>query len=160
VRAPIPTLVLAVFASSCGGGPDVDLARALEVQDVQSGWFDAGISGGQNKLVPSLSFKLRNVSDRPLVTLQVNAVFRRVNETDELGSRFQSVTRSDALGPGETTDVVTLLSPFGYTGTEPRADMLKNSRFVDAKVELAAKYGATQWTRIGDFPVERRLITQ
>ena len=83
MRAPIPTLLLAALASAfCGGGPAVDLTKALQVQEVQSGWYDAGISGGQNKLVPSLSFKLTNVSDRPLVTLQVNAVFRQVNEAD------------------------------------------------------------------------------
>ena len=38
--------------------------------------------------------------------------------------------------------------------------MLRNSHFVDANVELFAKYGSAQWKRIGQFPVTRRLITK
>jgi hypothetical protein len=36
-------------------------------------------------------------------------------------------------------------SPLGYTGSESRFDLLKNSKFVDAKVQLLAKYAATKW---------------
>jgi hypothetical protein len=38
--------------------------------------------------------------------------------------------------------------------------MLHNSQFVDAEVELFAKYSSTQWKRIGEYPVARRLITK
>ena len=34
---------------------------------------DAGIAGGQNKLVPALTFTISNVSDQKLPVLQVNA---------------------------------------------------------------------------------------
>jgi hypothetical protein len=36
--------------------------------------------------------------------------------------------------------------------------MLANSHFVDAKVELLAKYGSTQWKKIGEYPIKRVLI--
>jgi hypothetical protein len=38
--------------------------------------------------------------------------------------------------------------------------MLHNSRFVDAKVDLQAKYGSTQWVRVAAFPIERTLIVK
>jgi hypothetical protein len=38
--------------------------------------------------------------------------------------------------------------------------MLQNSHFVDAKVELFAKYGSTQWTRLGSYPITRQLIVK
>ena len=34
--------------------------EALEVTDVSTGWYDAGVVDGKNKLVPSLTFRLRN----------------------------------------------------------------------------------------------------
>ena len=37
--------------------------------------------------------------------------------------------------------------------------MLKNSQFVDAKVDLFVKYGSTQWVKIGEYPIARQLIT-
>jgi hypothetical protein len=36
--------------------------------------------------------------------------------------------------------------------------MLANTHFVDAKVELLAKYGSTQWKRLGEYPIKRALI--
>jgi len=160
MRALVSLLLVmssAVVAASCGG-PKVDLAKGLEVLEVSTGWHDDGVVGGQNKLVPRIDFKLKNVSDQPLVALQINCVFRRVNETDELGSGFLPVTRSDQLQPGETTRVLSVKSNFGYTGAEPRADMLKNSHFVDAKVEIMAKYSNVQWKRIAEQPIERRPL--
>jgi hypothetical protein len=38
--------------------------------------------------------------------------------------------------------------------------MLQNSKFVDAKIDLFSKYGSTQWAKLGEYPVERKLLTQ
>ncbi len=38
--------------------------------------------------------------------------------------------------------------------------MLQNAHFVDAKVELFAKYSNIQWVRMGVFPIERKLLTK
>lgn len=159
MRAPLRLLlVLAMLAAACG--PTVDLTKGLEILEVSTGWHDAGIVNGQNKLVPSVTLKVKNVSDQPLVVLQLNALFRRLNDPEEWGSGFIAVTQSNALAPGATSKAITLNSQLGYTGTEPRVEMLKNSQFVDAKVELFAKYGSTQWVRIGEHPIERRLLVQ
>ena len=161
MRAPLPLVAgLLALLSSAGCGPTVDLTKGLQVFDVTSGWKDAGIVNGQNKLVPVVRFKLKNVSDQTLVSLQINGLFRRVAEKDEWGSGFITAAGSSGLAPGATTETLTIRSQLGYTGSEPRQDMLRNSHFVDAKVELSAKYGSTQWVRIGDFPVARELVTE
>jgi hypothetical protein len=160
MRAPALLFVLAVAVSGSACGPAVDLKKGIEIELVSSGWFDAGIVNGQNKLVPSVSFRLKNVSDQRLAVLQVNALFHRVSESDEWGSGLVTVAGSEGLAAGATTPVLTIRSQLGYTGPETRADMLKNSQFVDAKVNLFAKYGSTQWTPIAEFPVSRQLITQ
>jgi hypothetical protein len=150
---------LAIVCAGCG--PDVDLTKALQVEIVSTGWFDAGIVNGQNKLVPTVSFKLKNVSDQKLSALQVNARFSRGKEPEEWGNGFLPSVGPGGLAPAATTDVLTIKSQLGYTGSDQsRAEMLQNSQFVDAKVELAAKYGGTQWKRLGEFPIARQLITQ
>jgi hypothetical protein len=159
MRALIPFLLLAVIASA-GCGPFVDLTKGLQVVDVSTGWHDEGVVDGKNKLVPTVAFKLKNVSDQPLPVLQVNAVFRRVNDPNEWGAVFLAVPQAGALQPGGITETLTIKSRLGYTGEDPRADMLKNSQFVDAKVEIYAKYASAQWARIADHPIERRLIVQ
>jgi hypothetical protein len=151
--------VVAALTLACG--PNVDLAKGLAVEVVKTGWYDAGIVNGQNKLVPSVEFRLKNVSGQRLSTLQVNALFRRVTEPDEWGSAFMTAVGSSGLAPGVTTEILTLRSQLGYTGADQsRQEMLKNSHFVDAKVELFAKYGSTQWVRVGEYPIVRELITK
>lgn len=161
MRAATWTCLLCLLLLSPGCGPTVDLAKGLQVQDVSTGWFDSGIVNGKNKLVPSISFKLKNVSDQKLPMLQVNALFRRVTETDEWGSGFVTAVGSNGLAPGAATQMLTIKSQLGYTGSDQsRQQMLQSSHFVDAKVEVSAKYGSTQWVRVGDFAITRQLITQ
>jgi len=144
--------------SVAGCGPTVDLKKGLQVTILDSGWFDAGIVNGQNKLVPSVTFTLKNISDQKLVTMQVNALFRRVNENEEWGSGFKTVVGSEGLSSGSTTPPITVRSQLGYTGSEARQEMLQNSHFVDAKVELFGKYAATQWVLLGTYPIKRQLL--
>ena len=158
MRAFVPLLVSLAFVSA-GCGPAVDLTKGLEIQDVSTGWFDAGLVNGQNKLVPTISFKLKNVSDQKLAMLQVSVIFRRVGVTDEWGSGFVSAAGSQGLLPGATTSTLTVKSQLGYTGAnQSREDMLLNGQFVDAKAELSAKYGAELLRRIGDYPITRQLL--
>jgi len=161
MRALARTLPLAAVVLLAGCGPSVDLTKGLQVTIVDTGWYDAGIINGQNKLVPSVSFNLKNLSERKLSTLQVNAIFRRVTENDEWGSGFLTAAGSDGLAPGATTTTLTVKSPLGYTGSDQsRQEMLQNTHFVDAKVELFAKYGSTQWARLGSFPIQRQLLAK
>jgi hypothetical protein len=155
LRLSLVLVSLVVFA---GCGPAVDLTKGLQVLNVSTGWYDAGLVNGENKIVPSISFALKNVSDTTLASLQVNALFRLVNDPAEWGSGFLTAAGSRGLAPGATTDVFVIRSQQGYTSTDPRQDMLHNSHFVDAKVELSAKYGSGQWTRIGVYPIARQLL--
>ena len=150
------TLLLAAIAC----GPAVDLKKGLQLTVTSTGWYDAGLVDGKNKLVPTVSFTLKNESDQRLSTLQVNAIFRRANEKDEWGSGMVTAAGSQGLAPGAATSTLTIKSQLGYTGTESRQDMLHNSQFVDAKVELFGKYGSTQWTRLGEYPITRQLLAQ
>jgi hypothetical protein len=161
MRSCARLLVVCLVVVCAGCAKPIDLVTGLRVQNVTTGWFDAGIVNGQNKLVPSISFTLKNVSDQQLVALQINAVFRRVTEKDEWGNGFLMVARPQGLAPGATSAPLTIRSQLGYTGSDQsREDMLANSHFVDAEVELSAKYGSVQWKRIGEYPVTRRLITR
>ena len=152
-------LLIAFVCASCG--PTIDLTKGLKVTVLNSGWYDAGIINGQNKLVPSITLTLTNVSNQRLNVLQLNALFRRVNEPDEWGSAFLTVAGSEGPAPGATTPPLTLKSTLGYTGADQsRQEMLQNSHFVDAKVDLFAKYGSTQLVRVGEYSITRQLLTK
>jgi hypothetical protein len=161
MRASARLLLFVALLSSVACGPTVDLTKGLAVTITNTGWFDLGIVNGQNKLVPTVTFTLRNLSDQKLVTLQINALFRRVSENTEWGSGFITVVGSQGLAPGATTDPITIKSQLGYTGNDQsRQEMLQNTHFVDAKVELFGKYASAQWVLLGSFPITRQLLTK
>ena len=107
-------VALAVGATACG--PSIEITKALEVTDVTTGWFDAGITNGMNKLVPSLTFKARNVSNIQVESVQFNAVFRVVDDPQELGSALVKGIDRHGIAPGASTPIYTMQSALGYTG--------------------------------------------
>src|SRR5262245_24910824 len=145
-----------LLSAACG--PTVDLTRGLHVETLSSGWYETEPVDGKIKIVPLVSFKLTNVSEQSLPSLQVNAVFHREGDSSEWGSGLITAAGTDGLSPGAATGTLTVKSELGYTGTESRYDLLRHSEFIDATVDLFAKYGSTQWTRLGAFPIQRQLV--
>lgn len=150
-------LLVAAGAAACTGSANV--GEAVQLQDVTTGWFDAGIvEGGLNKIVPSVSIRLKNVGQTSLSSVQLNAVFRQVGQPEEWGSAYVKALRQP-LAPGAISEPIVLRSGLGYTGTEPRAQMLQNRHFVDATVEIFGRHRSAQWTKLGEFRIKRQLLT-
>ena len=156
-----PALLLSVaFVFVFAGCRSREVEKVLKVTNVETGWYDAGIVDGQNKLVPSVSFHLQNVTTEPIESVQVNAIFRQVTEDLAWGDRLIRGVGSDGLAGGATGGPLVVRSPRGYTGTQSRSEMLQNKEFVDVKVDLFARHGSRTWAKIGEFPIERRLLTE
>jgi hypothetical protein len=148
-----------LLSISCGTSEQA--VAALEPLDVITGWFDAGIvEGGKNKLVPSVTLKLRNKSDQPIRSVQVNAIFRRVGEQEMWGEYFGWAIPREPLPAGASTNTLVMRSALGYTGEQPRMQMLQNTQFVDAKVEIYLKQGSRVWAKLAEYPIQRQLLTQ
>jgi len=158
-KTPLTALVLiAALTSACGR--TVDLAETLKLEPISSGWVSAGIFDGKTKLVPTISFTLKNSSEETLNVLQLNALFKRVGAEDEWGSSFVTAAGAKGLAPREATGPLTVTSPVGYTGLDSSPMLLGHSQFIDARVDLFAKYGSGQWTRIGRYPIVRTLLAR
>jgi hypothetical protein len=157
---PLAAIVLAAMVSVSCGASEAAIA-ALEPIEVVTGWFDDGIVEGQkNKLVPSVTLKLRNKSDEPVRSIQINAIFRRVGEQEMWGEYFGWAIRGEPLAAGATTDTLVMRSTLGYTGEQPRMQMLQNQNFVDAKVEIYLKQGSRVWAKLAEYPIQRQLLTK
>ena len=150
-------VLLAPLLASCGSR---DVEKDLKIVNVKTGWYDAGVVGGQNKLVPSISLELQNVSAEEIASVQLNAVFRRVGEEQSWGDHFVRAIDTGGLPAGASTDPIVLRSSFGYTGAQARAQMLQNKEFVDAQVEVFGKHGRRNWVRMGQYPVGRNLLAE
>jgi hypothetical protein len=155
----VAALVLSLGAAGCGA-PDVDVAKVVKVADITTGWFDLGIVDGQNKLVPSAVVTVTNTGAEKLSGLHIYLVFRFVGESQELGSGSYVLSGQDALAPNATSKPIVARGNWGFSGLQPRAQMLMHSQFKDARVEVFAKYGAKPFVKIGEAQVARQLLTK
>jgi hypothetical protein len=96
-------------------------SKDLKVTDVQSGWFDAGIVNGENKLVPA-SVSAQNVSQEPIENVQINAVFRRGTERNR-GATAHSSVGSTVWAAGATGRRARRAQSAGYTSLDHRPDV-------------------------------------
>jgi hypothetical protein len=159
-RRLLGILLLIVSAAAGCSAPNVDVGKTITVTQPTTGWFDAGIVNGKNKLVPSATFSVTNNGTETLSGLQVYSVFRLVGETEELGSSLIVLRGKEALGPSATSKPITVRANWGFTGEQPRAQMLANRYFQDARVEIFAKYGSAPFTKIKEIQIARLLLTQ
>lgn len=138
-----------------------DVQTDLQIVDVRTGWYDVGLVDGENKIVPSVAFKVKNISASEIAGVQMNAVFRDVGNEDNRGEHFvPAIPSGQPLAANATSKEIVLKSQFGYTGTEPRMTMLKNKAFIDRRVIILGKHGRNNWARMGEYPIERALLTQ
>jgi hypothetical protein len=152
--------LLALPALSCGGQAAA-LDKAVRVDDVVTGWFDAGLTDdGKNKIVPSLSLKLTNTSTAAIGAVQLNCIFRRVGDPEEWSTALVRAVDRNGLEPAATTAAVVVRAPQGYTGLQPRAQLLDNRLFIDAKVEVFGKHGSATWVKLGEYKIDRQLLTR
>jgi hypothetical protein len=159
-RLAVAVLVVLVSVG-LAGCRSRDVQQDLRVVDVRSGWYDAGIlEDGKNKLVPSISIRLQNVSTEPISSVQLNAIFHQKGDTAVWGEHFVRAIGPDGLAAGATTNPIVLRSNLGYTGTESRLKMLQNSQFVDGTVQIFGKHGSRTWARMGDYNIDRQLLTE
>jgi hypothetical protein len=165
-RRPVSTYTVALLAalvlSACGRS--VDIKQAVEMTDATSGWYDAGIVDGKNKIVPSVSFRLKKKPDASVDALALNVVFRHppaagTTSAEDWDEVF--IQRANFRDANET-DTLTVRPNAGYTGDPPqsRQDILKHSQFRDVRAHVFAKVSSSQWVELGTIDVKRELIVR
>ena len=151
-------LIAAVTLLLAACSQPVDLKSSLQVTDLATGWFDAGVVDGKNKLVPSLTFRLQNTSEADLPYVSMNIVFRNlvINETHE------EVFKQRVPFTGKQTELLTVRAQNGAVGEPPqsRQEMLQNSNFQDMEAVILVRQSASQWVELQRVRIERQLVTQ
>ena len=152
----------AAAVTSCNRS--VDVKDAIEVVDATGGWYDAGIVEGKNKIVPSVTFRLKKKGGADLTGVALNVVFRHpapagANLEEDWDEVF--IQRAD-FKDADQTEPLTVRTEKGYTGDPPqsRLDILRHSQFRDVRARIYAKFSSSQWVEIGSVDVQRQLLVR
>lgn len=157
-RAAITAAVLALVIYWLPGARHIDLATSVRVEDVAGGWSVGTGVDGRARLLPTVSFQLRNVSTAPLASVQVNVIFHRAGDRDVWSDVVRHAISSRAVDSGIATGPIVAQAPVGYTGDDDTRSLLKHPQFVDSSVSIYARHGAEHWTYLGEYPLPREIV--
>lgn len=155
LTAAIAASVLALGAAACGS--QIDLSKALTVTDVFSGYYDDGLLDGKSHMVPSITFKLKNVSPDAFNGVQLTVAFWREGADGENDSVVMRGIGSESLASGASTAEITARAPHGFTVEGARADMFTNSVYSDMVAKIFGVRGGKHY-RLGEFKIDRVII--
>jgi hypothetical protein len=159
----IPVLMLGMVASllflpACKSMSTEELKKSLEVVDLQTKWVSKEYRAWPPKLVlvPVISFRVKNISDKPLTYINFNAIFRFQGESKDLGSGFLAAIRKEPIMPGQTSDVITLKSNFGVEGKTVQS-FENNPYWKTVTVKLFARSKGSDYVLLGEYEVSKTI---
>ncbi len=148
---------LAILVVAAGGCRSHDAAKELAVSGVETYWIVDSPQQGQNYVAPAVRFRLKNVGPQTLGSVQARARFPSPDQREAWGSIQEQVsTWSRPLEPGKEA-VVTVRSAGRYHAAADPQDILRSPAFKDPKVEVYVRIGSSNWAKLAEANVERRI---
>ncbi len=137
-----------------------DLEGSFELMDIETKWVEKTFQPWPPKLVivPAISFKIKNVSEKPLKYFYLNANFKFRDDVANLGDGFIEAIRREPLMPGETSETILLKSTHGIDGQN--LEHFKSSPFFQSKivdVKVFAKSQGSQYIPVGEWEVSKNI---
>ncbi|MFQ6038125.1 MAG: hypothetical protein ACE5LV_05855 [Candidatus Aminicenantales bacterium] len=137
-----------------------ELQGAFEIIDVETKWVEKLYQPWPPRLVlvPAISFRIKNISDKPLKYVYFNANFKVRDDISNLGDGFIEAIRGEPLMPGETSEPILLKSNFGFDGSN--LEHFKTSPFFQSKVvdvKLFAKSQGSQYIPVGEWEISKTI---
>jgi hypothetical protein len=135
-----------------------DLSTALQLVPGITGYHLAGLSPDkQNRLVPSITFQLKNIGDVDLTYVDLSVAFWRVGDDGEKDDKQIRGISATPLKPGSVSESITVDSSVGYTSPVTTAEAFTSSEYKDFIVKVFAKRNG-KTTKLGEYTVEKRVL--
>ena len=158
LRAPLVVVAATLAAGLLASCQSVDLTKALQIQPVLTGYYDDGLLNGESHLVPSFTFKIKNIGSQTVSAgIPLTVSFWFTADTDGENDSVQVRGLEHSLAPGEVTEAFTVRAPHGFTLEGARADFFHHSLFKDMTAKVFVQR-AGKFYRLGEFPIERQII--
>lgn len=135
-----------------------ELEASFEVMDVETKWVDKYYQPWPPKLtlVPVISFRIKNLTDKPMKYVNFNAIFRLKDEYENSGDAFLAAIRNIPVEPGEKSDIILLKSNYGVEG-KSLASFENNPYWKLVTVQLFAQSKGSQFITLGEWDISRKI---
>jgi hypothetical protein len=135
-----------------------ELKASMEITDVETRWVSKLYQQWPPRLilVPQLSFRVKNISAKPLTYVNFNAIYNFKGERENFGDCFLAAIRSKPVPPGGKSDLISMKSNFGVDGKDLKT-IQTSPAWKEAEVRLFAQSKGTQPILLGVYDVSRYI---
>jgi len=145
-------IVLATLSAWSCATPDPK--ALLRVSDVETYWILDPSRTEKRLLAPTVRFKVENISEDTLISVDATAAFRRDGSDESWGSGFFRLTEGrKRLAPGARV-IVTMSSDARYSMEGDPKAAFTNPTFKPVNTKFFLRVGASSWIEFGGAPVE------
>jgi hypothetical protein len=154
----IGVALVSLLLSSCKSISPEELKAAVEIVEVSSKWVAKTYQPWPPKLVlvPTITFRVKNISDKPLNYLNFNAIFKFRDDQENLGDNFLAAIRKEPIPSGGTSKVITLKSNFGVEGTS-LAKFKDNPQWKPMICKLFIQSKGSVHVLLGEYEISREI---
>ena len=146
------------FAACAKTPTDEQVKAMMQITDVSTKWVSKSYQPWPPNLilVPTISFRVKNLSDKPLTYVNFNAIFKFKDDALNLGDNFLAAIRGTPVPPGELSPTITLKSNFGSEGRS-LATFQKNPQWRQVEVKIFAQTHGSRLVPLGEWDVSREI---
>jgi hypothetical protein len=146
------------FLGGCTSMTSDELLSSMEVIDVETKWVEKYYQAWPPRLivVPQISFRVKNVSERSLDYVNFNAIFKFKGDLNNFGDAFLAAIRGESVPPGGTSEVIVLKSNFGVEGKNLE-NIRENPEWKPTETKLFAISKGSQPVLLGVYDVSREI---
>lgn len=134
-----------------------EVADSIEVVWHDTKWVEKESTANEVKVVPSVTFKIKNTGKRPLEYVNLEGVFE-IEESGKILSDGAAQAFGDKpLQPGEVSDNIFIKAFFGYSGRS-KASIMENKEWKQIRVKLFARTKGSSPVVIGEvYPIKKEI---
>lgn len=135
-----------------------ELKTSIEILDIETKWVSKYYQPWPPKLilVPAISFKVKNITEKPLRYINFNANFRFQDDYENLGDSFLAAIRGEPVMPGETSDSILLKSNYGVEG-KSLSSFKDNPQWRTVFVKVFSQSKGSQYVLLGEWEISRKI---
>ena len=150
--------LVSLLLPSCKSISPEELKASVEIVELSSKWVAKTYQPWPPKLtlVPTITFRVKNISGQPINYLNFNAIFKFRDDQENLGDNFLAAIRKQPIPPGETSQVITLKSNFGVEG-KSLAQFKDNPQWKPMICKLFIQSKGSVHVLLGEYEISREI---
>lgn len=132
-----------------------ELQKSIQIVSQESKWVNKEITPYEVKVVPSITFKIKNIGEKTIKNVKFVGVFEFTETGDQIGDGVTPLLKKP-LKAGETSDEIFIKSLYGYSATSKEAFLKNKDEWKDIRVKVFAKTNAG-FANLGVFKITKKI---